>query len=205
MILNVGQIYKFVLTDAFSALNGSYIVDKIMTWETSLSEDGVDYATVLYTAAGVATTQLATDYVNYQGKLVYKVVSVSGDTTLYFPEALFKDLPDPTVRKYHQYYVSVLLGVFDSAEPLLWIPQEIETLVLNTTGVTAKARLGANPAYDELLTNAEYDAKVAGREVSIAQYSTLSQQLIDANAEITLLKDQIAALQTIVANSKKTT
>lgn len=208
MMLNLNQVYKFIFTQQFIVLNGTYQVVEITSYENAVNLDKVDFTQYLYKPANLDGSTLTADSVNYVNQAVFKLVSIDkflsdGKTALvlYVPQACLASLPDPTVQKYTFYSLRVPIGPFADTTKFSWIKSQIDDIVGSITGVANSSQWFFNSKFDRYLTNAEYAQLDAQRTANITTVSPVQVQLQAALAQIDLLKAQNAALQQIIISA----
>lgn len=201
MLPHVGTTCKFVLTTEFAALNGVYTVVAIMTYEATVTA-GVKYADVLYTPAGLSSDAYTTDAPTFKGQDVILVQSPSDTSvTLYFPTPILATLPDPTVSRYDDMYLSLHIGMFKDPGTYSWVKSQIEDILSSVTGQTINGRWMANPNRAQYLTEAEYAEIDAARKTNVKQIAPLTVQIQNQLKLIDQLQAQVDALtQTVIAS-----
>lgn len=201
MLPHIGTTCLFKLTTKFASLDGIYTVNALAAFD-DLIQSKVDFVTNLYTPAGLSKTDYATDYSTYSGSVVAVVSPVSDSTiTYYFPEAVIRLMPDPTVKKYQNVYMAILIGAFKDTNTYTWIKTQIDDIVSSVTGTTNQTRFLANPDNDIWLTDSEYEALEATRAANIKAVVPLYEQLQTALTANAALQARIKALETALIAS----
>lgn len=200
----LGTVCKFTFVTKFSALNGVYKVVSLTTYEATVAAS-VDYAAGLYTPAGVDSSQYATDASSYAGQDVV-VVQPPNDTSLtyYLPLSIIALVPDPTVTRYDDVYLSVHIGMFKDPDTYAWVKGQIEDILSSVTGETLQGQWLANSKKAQWLTTAEYDALDAQRQANIKAVRPLSVIIQDQLTQITKLQALVAALEQTIISMKST-
>lgn len=196
----LGSVCKFTFVTRFSALNGVYKVVSLTTYEATVAA-GIDYAAGLYTPAGLDSSQYQTDASSYAGQEVI-VVQPPNNTALtyYIPLSLIALVPDPTVSRYDDIYLSVHIGMFKDPDTYAWVKGQIEDILSSVTGQTLQGQWLANSKKSQYLTEAEYDALDAERQANIKAVKPLSVIIQDQLTQITKLQALVAALeQTVIS------
>lgn len=204
MLPPVGTTCLFTFTKAFSLLNGVYKTLSIMTFEAALTNN-VNFLTSLYTPAGLNQSDYENDYATYRGQNVVEVQSVlDSSTILYIPEPIIALNPDPTVQKYQQIYYSVMIGAFKDPNVYTHIKTQLDDIVSSVTGVTEGGKWLADPAADEYLTEAEYEALDAARKANVKSIKSLRVQLEEQNAYIVSLQSLVESLKQKIIDQSTT-
>lgn len=198
---HVGTTCKFVLTTKFASLNGVYTVVAVMTYEATIAA-GVKYTDVLYTPAGLSSESFTADAPSFIGKDVILVQSPTDTSvTLYFPTPILATIPDPTISRYDDVYLSLHIGMFKDPGTYAWVKGQIEDILSSVTGQTINGRWMANPNRAQYLTDAEYAALDATRQANIKKITPLTVQIQNQLKLIDQLQAQVDALtQTVIAS-----
>ena len=200
MILpHIGSTCRFVLTSKFSTLNGVYNVVALGSFN-DLAASGVDFVTNLYKPVGLSQVDYANDFKSYQNTNVVMVTSVSDESEMYyFPEGILDKVPDPTVKKYQQYYFGISIGPYKDVNTLQSLATQLGSIVTDTTGVENPVRVfAASPEYDVWLDDSQYEALQQQRQANIKNIDTLYTQLQNSLALNSQLQSQLEALQQLI-------
>ena len=194
---HIGSTCLFTLTPKFSSLNGVYTVTALAAFNDLAPN--VNFVQNLYTPVGLTKQDYINDFSSYQNENVAVVNPVSDpSTTYYFPEAIIATVPDPTVKKYPNYYFAILIGPYQNETVLENLASEIGEMVTNTTGVTNPVRYLYDPAKSTWLTASQYQGIEEERQQNIKQADTLYTQLQNARATISTLQSQVDTLQQVI-------
>lgn len=203
MIPSIGSFCKYYFSSPFTALNGAYKVVSAMSLSEALNELQIDFVKYLYKPANLDGSTYTTDVLNWTNDNILELVSPgTTTTTIYVPSSIIASLPDPTVSKYSSVYLSVPLGYFPTGDSSAYsyVASQVSDIAASVTGVPGTAAFFANPDNDIYYTNSEYEALDKARQAKIVTLQPLQTQLTAANATITALKAQIAALESIITN-----
>lgn len=201
----VGSVCKFTLTAPFASLNGVYTVAALTTYAESVNA-GIDYTAVLYTPAGLSSTQYTTDAASYQNDQVVVVQTVtSSPVTYYFPTSIIALVPDPSVKRYDDVYLRVHIGMFDDDSAYQYVLTTINDIVASITGEAANSIFVASPKNAQYLTSAAYAAMDAARQENIKAVAPLSVKIQEQLSLIDTLQAQVAALEATIIAMQQTT
>lgn len=196
---HIGSTCLFTLTPKFSSLNGVYTVTALAAFNDLVSNANINFVQNLYTPAGLTRQDYINDFNSYQNENVAIVSSVEdASTTYYFPEAIIATVPDPTVKKYPNYYFGILIGPYQNENVLQDLASQIGEMVTNTTGVTNPVRYLYDPAKSTWLTASQYQALEEERQQNIKQADSLYTQLQNALSTISTLQSQVDTLQQVI-------
>ncbi len=196
MIPPVGATALFTFATPFALLNGVYSIVKTMTFETALAS-GVDFVAALYTPAGRTASEYASEYQAYAGQIVLQLQTVTAATvaTYYVPLGVLSQVPDPTIQRYDDIYLSIHIGAFADETVYTWIAGQVNDLLASVTGNPDTAQFYSNPSDAIYLTQGQYAALVAQRTANIKTISPLIVQNQKLQQTIDSLQTLIRAYQ----------
>lgn len=208
MLPLVGSTCLFSLATKFASLDGVYTVSALSTFNDMIVNNQ-DFVANLYTPAGLAKADYIADFSSYEGGMVAIVQSVvDTSVTYYFPESILAMVPDPTVKKYQQIYMAIVLGAFKDTSTYSWAKTQVDAIMTAITGTTNQVKFMANPDNDVWLTDSEYAALDATRTANIKATESLYTQLQAAleaqsalQARIKTLEEAIVALGVVKGSS----
>lgn len=200
MIPAAGTTCLFTFTTPFASLNGIYVIMRTMTFETALAT-GVNFVASLYTPAGLSAGQYTSDASSYANQTVLQIQSVAATKQiLYIPIGVLSQVPDPTVKRYSDVYLSIHIGPFADETVYTWIAGQLNDIASSVTGNTDTAQFYSNPADDVYLTHGAYAALSETRAANIKTITPLSVQKESLFKYIETLQAKVAAYEkTIIA------
>ena len=189
----IGTINRFIFTNKYTALNGTYIVTGVTTFEAALLQ-GVDFVKNFYTPAGLSDQDYTDDYTSLLKSTILEVKAPqdTATTVYYFPLPFLATSPDPTVKQYQYIYLNLPIGYFKDNSEFSWIKSQLEDTVASITGQATSGIWQANPGANTYMTDAEYQAVDATRKAQIKTIQPLTTQ-IEAQKEF------IAKLQNLIS------
>lgn len=196
----LGSVCKFTFVTEFASLNGVYRVIGLTSYEASIAA-GVDYVAGLYTPAGLTSEQYTTDASTYAGQEIVVVQPPNTSSiTYYLPLSIIALIPDPTVSRYDDVYLSLHVGMFKDPNTYTWVKSQVEDILSSVTGQKIQGQWLANSTKAQYLTEAEYDALDAERQANIKAIKPLTVVIQEQLTQITQLQALVSALEaTIIA------
>lgn len=193
-----GTTCKFVFSPRFTSLDGVYRVRAQTTFKDAVDSE-VDFVANLYDPAGLSVTDFNADYADYLNDVVLILEAVEdAAVTLYAPESLFAQVPDPTIREYLPLVLAVDLGVQKNTQAVLPLIEQVGDLIKSILGTTNPARLISSRQNKLYLTDAEYAVVEAARADNIRQLTPLRVQLKTLQDQNTYLAAQLKAYEDLI-------
>lgn len=176
MLPPLGTISAYTFTTDFASLNGIYELTELVTYDQAIA-NGVDFASSLYTPAGVATTQLATDAPTYVGTTVLMLtpVNVTNGTPIYVPTPVLATTPDSMVACYNNVALGINFGLFQDQTTINWVITELNQILKATLGIDNPAILYSLGTQYMKIT--DFELLQAQRAAQASEYNTLYSQL----------------------------
>jgi hypothetical protein len=199
MLPDLNTISDYTFTTEFTSLNGIYLLTELITYNQAIA-NGVDFVKSLYTPAGVASSQFATDAPNYVNDtvLVITPANTTGGTTLYVPQSILAMMPDSMVGCYNNMAIGINLGLFDDQTQINWVISELNQILMSALGITNPAILYSLGS--QYMKISDYNEQAATRAAAATGYNTLFEQL-QAQLKLTQQAQNLVAdyEQTLIA------
>lgn len=184
----LNSVCRYTFVSRFAALNGIYILQRIVTFAMAQAEE-TDFIATLYTPAGLTQEDYDEDWQDYLSTNVYRLVSVLDETVvLNVPTSIIDLVPDQTVVGYHKLSVQIYLGPVRNPADITWIAGELKDAASSLTGTQSDVTFFSHGRQWMTSQDAtEYDAEVAA---SVSAVEAKTQTIRELRAE----NDRLQAL-----------
>jgi len=193
--LNVGSVYKFMFKSIIENIDDIYKLRNIMTID-DIIEDNIDLFKDNFANIGVTQDDYNNEILpNLQNNCIFfklqRMNNVGNNTNniFYIPEFLVKYQPIYNVQPYLRLGLAVNLGVFNDANRLNSIKNEINDMLKSKLGIDQSAILfGTNEVW---LTDEEYNEIEQDRQDKINNTSSIYKDKIELEKTVLNLQNII--------------
>ena len=194
--LNVGSVYKFIFKSIIENIDDIYKLRNIMTID-DIIEDNIDLFKDNFSNIGVTQDDYNNEILpNLQNNCIFfklqRMNNAGNNNTnniFYIPEFLVKYQPIYNVQPYLRLGLAVNLGVFNDANRLDSIKNEINDMLKSKLGIDQPAILfGTNEVW---LTDEEYNEIEQDRQDKINNTSSIYKDKIELEKTILNLQNII--------------
>lgn len=168
--IDVEKIYQFRFVNDFAPLGrvedtvlpngdvqysdhkrGIYRVDKIMTY-SEVVDEGIDLFNNIYKPCRLPEELYRQDRELFYSSTFYKLVNPNDEAEIYYMPLIFVEgTPDPSVRKYNKYILTIDIGVYDDDASLM----DARNIIIGAL----KGRCGIDPSLSGGVRLAIYDTQ----------------------------------------------
>jgi len=189
MLIVPGHVYNFKFKSLLSSLDGIYQVSSLLSYGELIEAD-IDLLDTTYEAYGLTEEDFENDLDLIRAGKVIKLVSVTDPDSIQFvPEHLLSEVPDGSVQKYYHLGLAIDLGIFDDAEQLTTLKDEIDQLIQAKAGVTNSSLIYSID--DAWMSVADFKSLQDAREVIISDTHNHYTDKLALQKEIARLKTMI--------------
>jgi len=129
---------------------------------------GLDLFALTYKPNSILETAFNDDLEIIRTEKIAKLSLVTDENTvIYIPEHFFDTIPDGSVQKYFRLGLAIELGIFDDADQLSTIRNEVEQIVESMAGVANKTVIYT--VSNKWLTTTDYADLDAARQAAITR------------------------------------
>lgn len=194
----IGSAAQYQFIDAFSQLNGIYVIRTLTNFATA-KENAYPIVDV-YTAVGLTDADYTNAWVYFQSDRVLQLESVvDQDIIYYIPESLIVGVPDINIVAVNTVSLRINIGQFITPDliTIAAVKSEVDDLIASFTGTTNQTSLHvANTVY---MTQSEYNDIATIRNSQRREVESLKRKLVAANKEISRLSTKIGAYEDVIS------
>lgn len=197
MLIVTDKVYNFNFVSPFNALDGIYLVQKIITYEEIVS-DQINMVDYLYGKVGLSGEDYNTAQPTYVNDTFYKLEkkNVDEQEIIYVPSSLLDSYPNPNVAEYHKAMVMLDLGTFADTDELATLSSKLSEVISVDYGITTSPELAS---YKKVwMPVSDYETLEDTRE---SNKGTIENYYSKSKAQeelITELQAKIVALEAII-------
>lgn len=183
----IGTACKYTFTAPFVSLNGVYILRKLMSYEQALV-DGIDFVEHLYKLAGRTEEDYDAEWTDHRDGRVLMLENSNDPSAkvVYAFDGILAMLPDPMVRRYHELYAAIDLGILASPDDVVHMLAQLNDIAAAVTGTSAAASLFSTKQI--WMSEADYQAIDSARQARIRELKPVTTSLIERDATIAQLR-----------------
>ena len=196
MVIVPNFVYDFTFKNIFSSLNGIYRVESISSY-AELLKNNIDIYKLTYKEYGATDDMFRTDLDKIRSGNIAKLVLITDEKVIiYIPEHIFDKVPDGSVQKYLKLGLVISLGIFDNAEDLNTIKDEVDQIVSSMIGIEDKTTIFT--VNNVWMTSDNYKILDDNRNTAITRISNHFTDKRGLLKEIDSLKTKIAYYENLI-------
>ena len=197
MIIVPNHVYKFEFISIFDKLDNIYKVESVLSYPELVSLN-IDLFKETYKKNDVDVSIFNSNLNNIRSGKIYKLSSIRDKSIHYIPEYTLIKIPDGTIQRYLQLGLAIDLGIFNDADQLSVLKDEIDQIVATMTGTQNKTIIYT--VKDVWMTKTEYNTLDDLRKDNITKITNHYTDKLELIKQIDSLKVLVDHYENILKN-----